>query len=984
MTPLEFLAEVLPSSGHGYYCVAELTKKKEHAFINEIEEATPCVERWLEKKCDIYFALATYEEKGKRTTDNAAFVKAFFIDMDGYETKKAAALALSGFLEKTGLDQLGTPLIVSSGGGLHCYWPLTEAVEVSVWKPVAENLKRLCKQEGLAIDMTVTADAARVLRIPETFNFKAKYETPRPVKIMAQGNRFDFAALTEAIESKVEAVYSAPVVSKLEGQRPNRAPNAAQVKLMQNSETSFEVLWLKTEAGTGCGQLDNYVKNATEDGMEPIWRGLLSWAQKCEDGPSYAEWLSDLHPYPRERMHQKLGEIKGPYACAKMDSENPGVCNNCPHWGKITNPLALGRQIKTDDTEKQIVLPVSQVAKKDDDAAPSDDGGDTGAPLRTVTRPKAPRGFTYGTHGGVYCEREEKDGEGKKFTKHVQILAYDLFVVDILKQESDHTVHMVATRPDQTVTLTMPVKAVVSKEETVKCLAGQNVIAAYGQNNDKNLFDYVRACVEEASMLKKAIEVPTQAGWQKDGSFVYNNRVFMPNGTETTIPMPGMENINKNTNNKGSLDEWRKAWNLLSQRKMYTMLAMCVDSFGAPLMRFTEYDGFVWHIGSTESGTGKSLTLAMKASVWGHPTRYRTGKGTSPVAMQNRLGLLNSLPMLIDEITSKSRADLEWAPAFIFDVSEAQGKERMEAGANKERINNSTWATTVTMTSNTHLTDYMSGARKHSSNGELLRMLEWTPTVPLVWTDEEREIIKGIKQNYGVAGEAWVRWMVTHQEDIKQMLKRVHDRLKTVMDFSDDERYWHAACTEVVTAAILLGPKYAGLLSLPIEGITAALKELVENARKNMKRGLRTAEDVLNAYTRDNYGSFIIIRKNEDKRILASWGSGEMVDRSTTRSKVLGRVEHDTINVGQIEYFLEEQLLKQHCVSMSFGYADFKKKIAAQYAVNYVKKDLLAKTNGPSMRVNVMHISRQANEADTMLNEDGSIMHGDEDELSLD
>jgi hypothetical protein len=71
-------------------------------------------------------------------------------------------------------------------------------------------------------------------------------------------------------------------------------------------------------------------------------------------------------------------------------------------------------------------------------------------------------------------------------------------------------------------------------------------------------------------------------------------------------------------------------------------------------------------------------------------------------------------------------------------------------------------------------------------------------------------------------------------------------------------------------------------------------------------------------------------------------------------------------------------------VSMSFGYADFKKKIAAQYAVNYVKKDLLAKTNGPSMRVNVMHISRQSNEADTMLNEDGSIMHGDEDELSLD
>jgi hypothetical protein len=59
------------------------------------------------------------------------------------------------------------------------YWPLTEPVNVVDWKPVAEDLKRLCKQEGLRIDMTVTADAARVLRIPGTMNFKKKYPVPR-------------------------------------------------------------------------------------------------------------------------------------------------------------------------------------------------------------------------------------------------------------------------------------------------------------------------------------------------------------------------------------------------------------------------------------------------------------------------------------------------------------------------------------------------------------------------------------------------------------------------------------------------------------------------------------------------------------------------------------------------------------------------------------------------------------------------------------
>ena len=168
MKPLEFLAEVLPSPSHGLYCIAELSSsKKEHVFIDGIGEARPTIKRWLERGRDIYFALATYKDSsGGRKAINASYVKSIFIDMDGYDSKKAAVLALSEFLEKTGLDAFGTPHIISSGGGLHCYWPLTVEADITTWKPIAENFKRLCKQEGLSIDQTVTADAARVLRIP--------------------------------------------------------------------------------------------------------------------------------------------------------------------------------------------------------------------------------------------------------------------------------------------------------------------------------------------------------------------------------------------------------------------------------------------------------------------------------------------------------------------------------------------------------------------------------------------------------------------------------------------------------------------------------------------------------------------------------------------------------------------------------------------------------------------------------------------------
>jgi hypothetical protein len=954
MTSAEFLAVVLPSEGFGLYCAVELTKEKEHVYADKIEDLIPTIEQWHANNYDVFYGLATFDTK--RNASEAQYLKSFFVDLDGYASKKAAADALVQFLQDSGLDALGTPWVVDSGGGLHCYWPLKDEIPATIWKPVAENLKRLCKQESFNIDMSVTADTARILRVPGTANNKKKYATPRPVRIVQEGDIFDFSTFSPLVYEKLEEVPIPPTPKiDLPGQRPT-APTRSQVKLLQDSYTLFG------NFENQCGQIQDYIATATEDGKEPVWRGILSWAKVCEDGAEKAVWLSDMHPYPHERMHQKLNEIKGPYACMKMDSENPGICNKCKHWGKITNPLILGREIKVDNTAKEIML--TAPAEEDFDEAELDseesyEPEDTGLPLApSVVRPVPPRGYSYGEHGGVYCTRTEEDEEGKKIKKNIQLIPYDLFVVDLLKMENDHLVHMAAVRPEGVQTLNFPQKSIVSKDETLKWLASQNIVSTFA-GHDKTLFEYVRSCVGEASQNRKPVEVPFQCGWQADQSFVYNNRVFSRDGRETRIPMPGLENINRNTNGKGDLDTWRNLWKTIFVEKegMETALAVALDSFGSPLMRFTEYEGFVWHIGSQWSGTGKSLVLSAKAGVWGHPLRYRTGKSTSPVAMQQRAGLLNSMPLLIDEITNTQRKDMEWAPAFIFDYAEGQGKERMESGSNKERINNSTWTATCTMTSNTKLTDYMAGARAHSSNGELLRMLEWTPHIKLKFTTEERKTLLDIKRNYGVAGEAWVRWLAVNQKTAEEIVRKVHIHLKKVMNFNDDERYWHTGCTTTVAAAILLRKEYSGILDVEINKVINALKGLVEKARGVIKTSVRSAEDVLNAYIGDNYGSFIVLKKVEG-RILAAWGdNGDIVDRSTTKSKVLGRVEHGLMSPGYREFYIEEQLLKKHCVSMSFGYDEFKAQMEELFTCKYVKKDMLSRTNGPAMRVNTMHIT---------------------------
>jgi hypothetical protein len=951
MKPLDFIAAVVPSAG--VLCLAEFSSvKKQHIFVDKVEDLAPAIEKFNNAKYDTYFALASFTEPNSRTAANARYLKSAFMDIDcgegkEYATKQMAATALDKFLQDTPVGLLGNPWVVSSGGGLHVYWPFTDNVPVPEWKVASENLKRLCKKHNLNIDYTVTADAARVLRVPDTSNWKKK-DAPRKVKILVTGGTFDFAQFATAVKEPLNGSAmvlpdtAQTTIDGIAGVRPKRPPTATQVKLNEISRTFFKGIVVRTSQGTGCEQLKYYLENAAKPNMESVWRGLLSWTIKCEDGEGAAKLLTEMHPYTEERMRQKLKDIVkkgGPYKCTTMDSENPGICTNCQHWGKITNPLIFGRTLETDNAEKEIPIQT------------------TGPTQIRIKRPTPPRGFSYGSNGAVLRDVETQDENKNTVIKQVMVLSYELFVVDILSVQKEHFVYMLAMRPEGSVQVTLPQKAVVSKDETVKALASQNIIAAFGAGNDKNLFDYVRGCVELASTSKAAIAVPDGYGWQENHNFVAGGKIFLQNGDVQQIPMQGLENVTFATRPQGTLDAWRKFPQMLIARGMYDILALgCGVGFGSPFMQFSKLGGITFHAGSTESGTGKSMALELAASVWGHPRDYRVGKSTSDVAMQQRAGLLRSLPILSDEITMKNRKDFEWFPGFVFDISEGRGKERMENGANKERVNTSIWSLMALLSSNTHAFDYLSGARKHSSEGEMRRMLEWVATKVLKWSSQEVAIIKSLRDNHGHAGEHFARWMVQNRTVAMDLYDRVEAQIKEEFSLTDDERYWTAGVTSTVSGSIAAGSKHAGIIDLPIRQIIDFYKGLVENARIIVRGNVRTADDVLNAYIREFYGKFINVRVINGA-MEATFGEQGIVDESITRTQIAGRVERG-VTPGYIDFYLEEQVMKAYCSGMSFGYSDFRKQLEKMYRVNYIKKDMLSKTKGPQMRVNSMKISR--------------------------
>jgi uncharacterized protein (DUF927 family) len=976
MEPLDFMAAVLPPPGNGRYCVAELTKKKEHFYVEDLQDAQTKIETWNKNSYDIYFALGTFGTENKRVQTNVQNVKCIAIDVDcnhpkdipdsegkirpkAYASAQEAVNAIMAFADDVGLSDLGAPWLVASGGGVHAYWPFTQTQAVADWKPVAEGFKRLCFQKKLDIDQTVTADASRVLRVPGTVNtgVKSKGKQVREqtnVRFKNEGDFFEFEDIKALVERNL-------VGTAYEVMKPRPAslvlPGAAlggetSVKLFENSQTSFGKIIKITALGEGCGQIAHYLENAEDDGMEPLWRGLLSIAQKCVDHEKATVWLSQKHPYDLDRMNKKLSEIKGPYPCTKLDSENPGVCPSCKHWGNITNPLALGREYAVSHEEK--IVEIKEIT----------DGKEE---IKTVKRPEPPKGYAYGERGGVFMEKEDEDANGNKIKRQVMLLPYDLFPVDILNSAGDHTVHMLATRPQGVQTVTFAQEAIVTKEAIVKALASQNIVAAFGSGNDKNLADYIRACVEKMSTEKTPINVPASYGWQKDDTFVFAGKIYANKAHPTPVPMPGLENIVANTKPTGTLEGWRNFINLLIRKKMYGHLSIILAGASAPLMRFTGMYGLTYHCGSTESGTGKSLALEGAASIWGHPVHYRTGKGTSPVAMQQRLGLLNTTPLITDEITSKNRKDFEWFPEFLLDMTEGRGKERMESGSNKERINLSTWMTNAIMSSNTHVVDILTGERKHAAEGELRRLIEFVMDEELSWEAEEIEIIKTLSNNYAVAGDLLVQYMVDNIAFLKKLVPDCVSKMYTEFKATNDERFWMAGIGAQVAAAIILNKQHADIIDLPIDEIIKDMHQRLYYMRTNVHGGKRTAEDVLNAFIREYWGHFVIVNYGEKGGLSAAMGDGSIIDKATTKSDVMGRVENG-VTSGCKDFFIEERLLKSFCSSMSFGYSDFKRQMEQKNAVSYVtRKDMMARTTGPQMRVSAMKISRREEEADEII-----------------
>ena len=260
----DFYKKALPKQG--VYCVADIdpvTKKTNHKFVESIDDLVTTVEAKNKQNTNVFVALSSFTGYSRKA-DKASYIRSFFVDLDvgdgkGYDSKQDAIESLNKFVTN---HKLPTPTTVDSGTGVHAYWFLDKDIEAEEWKPYAEKFKDFCLDNGLLIDPVVTADLARILRSPDTFNHKTN--PPSPTKVISWGEECIFQGWVDLL-GKAEVSLESIMDTKTP-----LTPEQRKALKLDNFQSVFKTIAMKSLKGEGCAQIKHIITNA-KTLEEPMW-----------------------------------------------------------------------------------------------------------------------------------------------------------------------------------------------------------------------------------------------------------------------------------------------------------------------------------------------------------------------------------------------------------------------------------------------------------------------------------------------------------------------------------------------------------------------------------------------------------------------------------------------------------------------------------------------------------------------------------------
>lgn len=331
--------------------------------------------------------------------------------------------------------------------------------------------------------------------------------------------------------------------------------------------------------------------------------------------------------------------------------------------------------------------------------------------------------------------------------------------------------------------------------------------------NYKAVQMYISARVSARNAKGQTTTHARAMGWTPRGSFILGETEFSPDGTTQVASLGGLQPLCASLGTTGgTLEEWNT---MLAD--MYGGTADeaggyqfgILAGFGAPLHATGGDIGGVIHLFTPESGAGKTTLQTAVAAIYGPivantgtPTVMMSSKDDTVNARIHKLGILNSLPLMVDEVTTMRVEDVG---NFIYSSTQGRAKDRMASDTNKLRDNSSFWGSYVVTSSNRRLSDMYS---KVLSDTEGLAKRVWEIQLPHKRVtgagNQDLYVAEPLRKGkvFGVAGAAWIAYLVENIEEIEANKKTMTTALMKAASLTRADRFFANMAASALTAGI--------------------------------------------------------------------------------------------------------------------------------------------------------------------------------------
>lgn len=804
---------------------------------------------------DVYFCTSTqsYAEekvsqrgfkylKAVRSSENAVKMKSLFIDIDlvdgkadkskGYDTMAELVAALADFLKATTLPK--PTIMISTGGGFHLYWCLVSAVTIEEWMPLAYALAEATKQHGLKCDTQCTIDAARVLRVPGTQNFK--YDPPKPVTFA--GNPIEYDYTNERLEKalapyKVAVPYT--VLSSSMTLLPPRAPLQGQSELSAGIDLSSHAPVKLDTLVLECGFIAEALATGGSNFQNPLWNLTTLIATFTEGGRVDAHRMAAGHsnygPGETDELFDRKAEERttknlGWPKCATIAATGCVSCATCPHFAENKSPLNFAEKVvtlagNTAGTFSPVTAAMTQgfsVAAQNvvGQNARQPSGATTPQPTTQpapppllvpgtgVQDPDLPHGYLRNNTGIILYSSANEDGS----TTWMPVCRYPM--IEPWMQRDPWSLNFTTeTEFGKLSTITVPCKDVATGELR-KALQEQGFMISGGLRGFNNLSDFIMAWITKLQSTKDAIVTSVPFGWLVRGGktqgFVYGGKLHTPNGEE--IASNTDPELQRQFSPEGGPQPWRDAAKMITEQRRPALDAILASSFAAPLVRFTGHAGLLMSAYSVESGIGKSTALKVAQAVWGDPVKGVQSLSDTQNSVLNKMGELRSLPVYWDEL--KSEEDTKRFVDTVFRLTLGKEKSRMTSKVTQRTPG--TWQTIMVAASNESLMDSIAYKTRGTTAG-LYRVFEYTVEAAKQNTPGQidptvaQRVLSKLHDNYGNIGYDYASFLGSNHPQVEADLATTLSNIGKEVGMHPDERFWIA-----LIGCCLLGARYANHL----------------------------------------------------------------------------------------------------------------------------------------------------------------------------